>query len=469
MSLRPNICGECSAPLRDDQRYCLQCGARNGAPRVDPLEALGFEPGISTPPEPVATAPHDEPVPAGRGLPSPRLTAALAAATLVLGGLAGAALGPAPAPSLAAAPQRVVALVIPSAAPAKTTTQDTATDEEPPEDEGSSDTPSADDAASTGDTSTDDTSADDATSTTDDTSTTETTETTDTTETTPDESTTTSTAGTAPAHVWLVSLPAADATTAFGPASPLAALVAQGTLLRAYAPAGPTPAANQLALLGGQVPTADCAAALASCVLPAGETSLPDQVTTLNLTWKAYVEDAALRCAAAPDGRVGVSLFTTLTQRKDCAETVVGPQQLATDLKAVEATPALSLLVPATTDAVPALVAQIIASKAYKKDGVLVLAPDAPPPATDPAAPLPAVGALVLSPRATAAKALDTPTGPVALLRSVDELLGLDPLATAAQATAGALDDVLAPPIATASAASIFPPSHPSITTRRSS
>jgi hypothetical protein len=245
-------------------------------------------------------------------------------------------------------------------------------------------------------------------------------------------------------------------------------LVAQGTLLSAYAPAGPTAAANQLALLGGQVPAADCAASLAACVLPAGETSLPDQVTTVNLTWKAYVEDAALRCAAAPDGRVGISLFTTLTQRKDCAATVVGPEQLATDVQAIDTTPALSLLVPATADAVPALVAQITASKAYRQDGVVVLAPDAPPPATDPAAPLPAVGALVLSPRAAAAKVLDTPAGPVALLRSVDELLGLDPLATAAQAPAGALDGVLAPATATASA-SIFPPSHPPITTRRSS
>ncbi|MCW2993547.1 MAG: hypothetical protein JWQ18_1042, partial [Conexibacter sp.] len=61
-------------------------------------------------------------------------------------------------------------------------------------------------------------------------------------------------------------------------------------------------------------------------------------------------------------------------------------------------------------------------------------------------------------------------TGPVALLRSLEDLLGLDPLGAAAQVTAPALDGVLAPPVATASAASIFPhPSHPTITTRRSS
>src|SRR3954447_9123120 len=111
-------CGECGAPLAGDQRYCLQCGARHGAPRVDPLLALGFapeDPHTDTP-APLAAAP------AARRTPPPRLSAALAAATLVLGGLAGAALGPGPAPSVAAAPQRLVALVIPAAAPSAATT-----------------------------------------------------------------------------------------------------------------------------------------------------------------------------------------------------------------------------------------------------------------------------------------------------------------------------------------------------------
>src|SRR4051812_29562068 len=109
MNLRPPSCAACGAALAHDQRYCLECGARHGAPRVDPLGALGF---AATDPEatevaraaPTAVAPE----PARRG-PSARMSAALAAATLVLGGVAGAALGPGPTPSLAAAPQRVVA------------------------------------------------------------------------------------------------------------------------------------------------------------------------------------------------------------------------------------------------------------------------------------------------------------------------------------------------------------------------
>jgi hypothetical protein len=75
----------------------------------------------------------------------------------------------------------------------------------------------------------------------------------------------------------------------------------------------------------------------------------------------------------------------------------------------------------------------------------------------------------VLSPRATAGRALDTPTGPSALLRSLEDLLALPPLGAAAQAPAGALDGVLAPAVATASAASVFPHPRTSTTTRRSS
>src|SRR3954471_1920089 len=94
-------CGECGAALAADQRYCLQCGALDGARRVDPLATLGFAA------EPAAPA---EPVVAERRGPSPPVAAVAAAATLAVGLAVGAALGPGPAPTLAAAPQRVVAL-----------------------------------------------------------------------------------------------------------------------------------------------------------------------------------------------------------------------------------------------------------------------------------------------------------------------------------------------------------------------
>lgn len=257
-------------------------------------------------------------------------------------------------------------------------------------------------------------------------------------------------AATVPAHVWLIALPAG---TDPGVLTPLAA---QGATLSGYTSAGPSAAVNGVALLGGQVPTADCSADATPCVLAAGETSLPDQLTAINLTWKAYVEDPALRCAA-PSALVPTSLFTTLRDRPDCTTTTVGTDALAADLKDVNKTPALSLVVPkdpATTLA--PLVAQITASDAYKKDGVLVIVPDAPPP-----------GALVISPRATPGATDATATGPVALLRSLDGLFGLDPLATAAQATAGALDPVLTPAASTTPTSST-PSTTTTSTTRRS-
>ncbi|MDX6701186.1 MAG: hypothetical protein QOF26_1412, partial [Baekduia sp.] len=433
MTLRPSdgaaTCGQCGAPLAGDQRYCLECGARHGAPRVDPFATLGFS---SERPDAV-----ESPRPAARRTPSPRISAALAAATLVAGGLIGAALGPGPAPSVAAAPQRLVALVVAGASATKATTPDPTSDATPPPvTRGDARTPSAGDSAAT--------TATDLPSTTGaaDTGAATKTTTSITTSAADDAagSTTTVPAGTAPAHIWLISLTQLD-TSAYAPGGPFADLAARGTLLSNYTAAGPSAAANELALLGGQVPTADCDADVNACVLPAGETSLPDQLASFNLTWKAYVEDATLRCAAAPSPRVATSLFTTLRQRGDCAATTVGLDALDADLKDAARTPAFNLLVPADpTASLPDLVARITASEAYKSDGVLVIASDAHPPSGDPSAPL---GALVLSPRATAGKVLDAVTGPVALLRSFDVLLGLDPLA-AAGAPAGALDGVLA-------------------------
>ncbi|HEV7751921.1 MAG TPA: hypothetical protein VGO71_10285 [Baekduia sp.] len=491
-------CVSCGSPLAADQRYCLRCGARHGAPRVDPLEALGFavEAGTAagaTPGHEAGTVPTGSAqagtVPTGssrRGLATgPRLTAALVAATLVLGGVAGAAIGPAPAPSVASAPRRVVAVVVPRAAPAPSATVAA----EPP----AIDDPPATPTPAAGDTTPATTAARDTTATT-----------------TPSSgepagatpapapAPSTATPATTPtpagptAHVWLIALTQLDATTAFGPASPLADLVAKGTLLAGYAPVAASAAANGIALLGGRVPTADCAAELAACVVPAGGDALPDQLRVAGLTWRAYVEDAAPRCAG-PTDRVAPSLFTTLSARTDCATNVVGLDALDADLAATPATaPRLSLVVPGIchdgratpcADGAPAgpagasptlhdLVARITASAAYRADGVLVIAPDAPPPPADPAAAsaLAPTGALVLSSRATPGRTVATPTGPVALLRSLDELLGLDALGGAAQAPAGALDGILAPAVASASAASPFPHrSVPPTTTRRSS
>ncbi|HWH95847.1 MAG TPA: hypothetical protein VNT03_18445, partial [Baekduia sp.] len=374
------------------------------------------------------------------------LTAVLAASALVVGGVAGAALGPGPTPSLAAASQRVVALVVAAPSPASPVSTDTGDDDasSPPIDKGDAPAPSGTDggasssgqaahdtsntpAAGTTNTTADDTGAADdgppASSTT-------------------PADTTATPAVSIPAHVWVIAIAGADVSS-FRAGGPYAALAGQGALLSAYAPAAPSAAANEIALFSGQVPTADCDADLTACVLPAGETSLLDQLASVSLPWKAYIDDAGLRCAPSPNAHVATSLFTTLRQRSDCAQTTTGLDALDADLADADKTPAFGLLVPSDpgTQVAP-LVAKVLASDAYKKDGVLIVVPDSRPAAGDPTAPL---GALVLSPRATAGATPDTPTGPVALLRSLEQLLGLDPLATAADAPAGALDGVLAP------------------------
>jgi hypothetical protein len=476
---QPAACAECGAPLAGDQRYCLQCGARHGAPRVDPLGALGF-PVDAVSPEAIAPA-QDVPA-AGTGVrgrgraPSRRLTAALAAATLVGGAVLGAALGPGPAPSIAAAPQRLVALVVPGAAPAAPAVRvphDAPAVDQTPSTPSSHAASSGAAASTSGGASTTSNGSSSDQSSAPSHAPSPAPAPSDTTP-APTSSTPSATAAATP-HVWIISLSQLDAAAAFGPASPLADLVAKGTLLRGYAPAGPTAAANGIALLGGVLPTADCAAGLAACVQPATQPTLPDQLRAAGKTWRAYVDDPAARCAGPVD-RVAVSLFHSLADRPDCTTNVVGPETLAGDLSRAAATPALSLIgaPPALADAtgpVHDAVAKITASPAYADGGIVLITVDAPPPATDPAAALPAVGTLVLAARATAGKAIDTPTGPVALLRSLADLLGLDPApGGAAQVAAGPLDAVLAPPVASASAASLFPHrSRPPITTRRSS
>lgn len=54
-------CGSCGFPLATDQRYCLNCGARRGGPRLDYREYVG---GPAEPQESGAPAPGTAPAPA---------------------------------------------------------------------------------------------------------------------------------------------------------------------------------------------------------------------------------------------------------------------------------------------------------------------------------------------------------------------------------------------------------------------
>ena len=119
-------CQTCAAPLAGDQRYCLECGTRRGAPRLDPVAlARGDAPGVVAAPADapgVAGVPlaEDAALPAAAlALGRPRVAATAALLVLGFGVIVGIAAGPDSTSSLAAQRRIVVAQ---NPAPATTTT-----------------------------------------------------------------------------------------------------------------------------------------------------------------------------------------------------------------------------------------------------------------------------------------------------------------------------------------------------------
>jgi hypothetical protein len=163
-------CAECGATLVEDQRYCLQCGARRGKPRLDfaafwgalsPtggfVERFGARDANATTEQPSAlrsggaTEQPDAQIGGtaagqghswwagasflGAGAPSRGMAAALATGVLAVGILAGVALGPGPASSpadSATLAQRALAALVASAGSGSQTTTSTSTAATPP-------------------------------------------------------------------------------------------------------------------------------------------------------------------------------------------------------------------------------------------------------------------------------------------------------------------------------------------------
>ncbi|MGN6557259.1 MAG: alkaline phosphatase family protein, partial [Solirubrobacterales bacterium] len=196
-------------------------------------------------------------------------------------------------------------------------------------------------------------------------------------------------------------------------------------------------------------------------------------------TWRAYVEGMT-----DPEGKPGNCVhpepgatetpvtggysatvnpfvyFHSLLDLGDCASNDVPLTDLAKDLKKTDSTANFSYIAPSlcnggfrgqcpegVADGAAAanawlekLVPEILASPAYKKDGLLIVSfgaaqPEATALPTEPAAAPPAnplkVGALLVSPLLTPGGTDAVAYNPYSLLRSTDELFGLDPLAEA--------------------------------------
>jgi phosphatidylinositol-3-phosphatase len=203
--------------------------------------------------------------------------------------------------------------------------------------------------------------------------------------------------------------------------------------------------ANEVALLGGQGPTAETAVNCpnytaitpatisataeqvegAGCVYPSSVESLPTQLETKELKWRAYVEDmekggdlgqpwtCRKPALGGPDympapqpgdqyvtWRNPVVYFSAIAESPECGRVDVGFEALTRDLKSAKKTPALSLIFPDACHSggelecepgapkgangaaalLKTLVPAIIASPAYEEGGGLIMITSAQAP-----------------------------------------------------------------------------------------
>ncbi|HWO47429.1 MAG TPA: alkaline phosphatase family protein [Solirubrobacterales bacterium] len=283
-------------------------------------------------------------------------------------------------------------------------------------------------------------------------------------------------------HVFWISLASPGYEAAFG-ASPQMPYLAselrpQGLLLTNYSLLDTGALPNGIAAISGQAPTAATKAGCPSyedCLYEVETLSLADQLVGARLRWHGYFEGMT-DVEGKPDNCVhpepeagelttadGYSsrlnpfvFFHSLLDLGDCDENDVPLSELAGDLKKADSTANLSYISPglcnagfrgtcpegtaegaAAADAFLAkVVPEILASPAYKQDGLLIVsfgAADPAPPA-DPAAPVAdpkKVGALLASPLLAPGATDGAAYNPYSLLRSIEDLFALEPLGAA--------------------------------------
>ena len=273
-----------------------------------------------------------------------------------------------------------------------------------------------------------------------------------------------------------------------------ATLRPQGVLLDHYAALDAGALSNGIAAISGQPPNAATKAGCpeyeafttapnskgvlsgAGCVYPVETQTIADQLTIAQLGWRAYVggmvdetgkpancvhpDPGEPSTAAQPGGYAAsqnpFTYFHSLLDLGDCTENDVPLEQLSKDLAKAEKTPSYSFIAPTPCEAGTAAqcppgtvegaaaadaflstwVPKIFASPAYKADGALIVAFSAVNPA-GPGAPAPTgdglrTGALVVSPFAQPGATDSAPYDIYSLLRSSEDLLGLEPLGLAA-------------------------------------
>lgn len=281
-------------------------------------------------------------------------------------------------------------------------------------------------------------------------------------------------------HVFWISLASPGYEAAFGTTSQMPYLAAelrpQGVLLTNYSLLDATPLPNGIAAIGGQPPSAATKAGCPTyeaCLQDVETLTLADQLVGAQLSWHGYFEGMTdpegkpdncvhpePEAADVPTAEGYSSLlnpfvfFHSLLDLGDCDENDLPLSELAADLKKPDTTANLSYISPslcnagfrgkcpegtadgaAAADATLAkIVPEILASPAYKEDGLLIVsfgaADPAPPadPAAAPEADPKKVGALLVSPLLTPGATDAAPYDPYSLLRSLEDMFGLQPL-----------------------------------------
>jgi phosphatidylinositol-3-phosphatase len=423
----PELCDECRCPLATDQRYCLGCGARVGAPGAE-LSALLERVGERSSTQ---EAPVVPPRASSLTLPPARISALLVLVFLGFGVLMGGAAATRVDATLASS--RHVKLVLPAAAatasagsasPASSPAGEAppAQAEPTPAPAPPAEAPAATAPQSGPGKSTSSQSAPAS------------------------EKPAATAAPKLPAikHVFVLMLSDEPYAAVFGPASSAHylshTLERRGVLLVHYDAVAHEELASEIALISGQGPTAETEANCptyadlaatgtaaseqvlgSGCVYPATTQTLAGQLSAKDLSWRAYVEgideggDAQGACAhpapGAPDPSTteGTGAYATfrnpfvyfhsLIDTPACATNDVGLDKLAADLARARGAPSLSYIVPdrchdgsptpcsagAPAGLAPAdefierVVPQITASAAYKDGGLLVITVDEAP------------------------------------------------------------------------------------------
>jgi hypothetical protein len=291
------------------------------------------------------------------------------------------------------------------------------------------------------------------------------------------------------AHVFVISLTTTSFGDAFGATSVARylnrTLVPRGTLLGGYETLGRAALPDELGMLSGQAPNADTAAGCPTyaefpsnvkpaadgavpgdgCVYPNTIITLADQVTSAGKTWKAYIEDMGSQTCVHPnsDAVDNAALpfagpqystrhnpfiyFHSLLDLGGCASNDVSLDKLTRDLRSAASTPALTYLAPRACDDTAASscpdgqagglvgedaflkrwVPAILASAAYKQDGLLVISFALSAAGAPAGGPVP-TGTLLLSRYAARDKVVSAIYNPYSVLASIEALFGFDPL-----------------------------------------